>query len=329
MLIYGVMIPEYPTGPHAPGEPPPVKTLVRTALALLLALACQPTPAFAQAPDFSAWQQLLDRYARQVSAKGEPIQTRFDYEQLYVDDKIYRTHQSMQLAVVRQQMFALAPEAMKEADRTAWAINSYNFLVVERITLWLLVPARKFLRYKSVAEMTTPEGAFFDVPVVTLSGREYTLAQFERAFVQRDSVMPPQRRSRANDPRILFALCSGANGDPTLWLQAFRGDLLETQLDRVTRNAMASPQFVRVSEKKDDISVSNGLFTRRFDMGGDGADIIRFITKYGTNNARAVIRKYKLINPPFYFPVDGLLNQVERPKTTAPEGALPDSTRGM
>ena len=299
----------------------------RHALALLLVLSAMPALARAAAPDHSLWQQLLQRYARQVSAKGQPIETRFDYEQLYVDEKIWISRESGVLAKVREQMFAVDPATLSDADRKAWAVNAYNFLVVERATLKLLVPNRRFLRYRSVNEMIYTDGNFFEAKVVTLGGQQYSIADFERAFVQGDPVQLPEPRSRAADPRLSFATCPGSVGGPTLWLRAFRGDSLEAQLDRVTCNALSEPRWVRVSAKKDDIEVSDALFTRRFDMGGDGAGIIRFLEKQGSKDAQAVIRKYKLTAPPRYMLYDWQLNQVERQKGAAPQGIAADSTR--
>ena len=44
------------------------------------------------------------------------------------------------------------------------------------------MPNRRFLRYRSVNEMLTPDGKFFEAKVVTLGGQQYSIADFERAF---------------------------------------------------------------------------------------------------------------------------------------------------
>lgn len=304
-----------------------MRSTVRFAAGFVLALLCSTSFAHAATPDFTHWQSLLQRYARQVSGKGQPIDTRFDYEQLYVDDNIWGTRESPTLTRIRTQMFAVSPQSMSAADKRAWAINTYNFLVVERATFKLLVPGRRFLRYRSVNEMLYSDGSFFEAKAVTIGESSYTINEFERTFIHEDPVMPPDPRSRANDPRVTFALCPGAVGGPTLWLRAFRGDSLEAQLDQVTRNALASPRWIRVNAKKDDLEVSDGLFARRIDMGGDGAGIIRFVGKYGSKAAQGVIRKYKLAAPPRYMAFDWALNQVERPKNEIPLGAPTDSLR--
>ncbi|MEO5988688.1 MAG: DUF547 domain-containing protein [Candidatus Eisenbacteria bacterium] len=302
-----------------------MRILIRIVVGVALALQCSATTVHAAAPDFTLWQDLLNRYARQVSAKGQSIDTRFDYEQLYVDENIWGTRESAKLARIREQMFAIPPESMGVADRRAWAINAYNFLVVERATFKLLVPGRRFLRYGSVNEMLYSDGPFFEAKAVTIGEQAYTIAEFERAYIQNDPIMPPEPRSRPSDPRVAFATCPGAVGGPTLWLRAFRGDSIEAQLDRVTRNALANPKWIRVGADKNNLEVSDALFTRRFDLGGDAAGIIRFVAKYGPKDAQGVIRKYKLTAPPRYMAFDWKLNQVERPKNLIPQGALSDS----
>jgi hypothetical protein len=164
---------------------------------------------------------------------------------------------------------------------------------------------------------------------VTLGGRDYSLAEFERAFVLEDPVMPPEPRSKAGDPRVHFAICPGAVGGPPLWLRVFRADSLEAQLDQVTRNALASPAWVRLTDSKDDFEASDALAQCRIDMGGDEVGILAFLLKHGTKDTQSIIRHRKLTSVPRYFAYDWALNQVERPKQTAPGGAPADSTRGM
>jgi len=72
---------------------------------LLLVLALASTlaaPAAAQSakPDFSGWQILLDRYAMRLGGKGQPLDTRFDYEQLFVDEDVWHTGQSQRLMAI-------------------------------------------------------------------------------------------------------------------------------------------------------------------------------------------------------------------------------------
>src|SRR5262249_42181549 len=59
------------------------------AFALLLALAFAPH-ARAEEPDFSGWRDLLQRYVKVVAGKGQPWDSRFDYQRLYVDEGIWQ-----------------------------------------------------------------------------------------------------------------------------------------------------------------------------------------------------------------------------------------------
>ena len=88
--------------------------------ALILAgtlAACAPTraagsvPAAPAGPDFAPYQQLLDEYLVVTSARGKPLETRFNYELLYLARGRYE-----RFARIRRAMFAVPPSSM-DADR--------------------------------------------------------------------------------------------------------------------------------------------------------------------------------------------------------------------
>ena len=99
-----------------------------------------------------------DSNRNRIAEKGEPFDTRFDYEQLYVDEGIFGRGVSSKLSAIRDAMLAVPPDQMSEKDRTAWKLNLYEFLVLEQATLHLIVPNRKYLRFDSVDEMNFSVG---------------------------------------------------------------------------------------------------------------------------------------------------------------------------
>lgn len=297
----------------------------RTIAAVLLATATAfATPALAQArmPDLTGWQSLLDRYVvRSGDGKAQPFDTRFDYEQLYVDEGIWAKRRSERLELVRAQLFAVQPALLEPRQRLAWAINAYNFLVIERATMHLLVPLRRFQRYESVEQMNTLQGTFFDGQFLDFEGRLWSIAEFERAFVYGDSTPLAEPRVRAGDPRVMFALCRGSVGGPPLPVRAFKPESLETQLDQAARTALARPATARWDERVGTLLVSNYLAQRRVDFGGTTAAIVPFLLKHAPGPLRSQIKRARLTDVTHFTPVEPTLNQVIRTKPAVPTEA--------
>ena len=196
---------------------------------LACAALAAPRPARAAEPDYSGWESLLKSYLKITSPKSGSWDSRFDYEQLYVDEKIWTLHRSETLDRIHTQLLAVAPAGMTPAERTAWAINAYNFLVIERLTLHLLVPGRKFMRYDSPKQVNNEQGTFFAAEVAKLDGQAYSLTGFERRFVYGDTSADPMAdglvpREHGGDPRLLCALSKGARCTGPLQPRAFRAD---------------------------------------------------------------------------------------------------------
>lgn len=301
-------------------RPRRVRTVLAASLAALALMSA--VPALAQAPDYSGWQALIDRYLLWANgAKGQPSETRFDYEQLYVDEGIWASKHSMRLAKIHEQLFAVSPSALEPRERLAWALNAYNFLVVERATLLLLVPRHKFQRYESVAQMTSGDGGFFDAQVAQVEGRAWSISQFERYFVYGDSTPMYEPRRVAGDPRLMFALCRGSVGGPPLPARVFRAESLDVQLDRAVRTSLAYPRFASVDPASNKLLVSDYLGERLLDFGGSQAGMWTFLAKYGPSPLRAFLKREKTPGIARFTPVDPKLNQFARPKPAAPAPA--------
>lgn len=310
----------HPAAPAAPVRPyRPRRAPLAAALAVVALFAA--APAFALSPDVSGWQALLDRYLIRMGAKGQPAETRFDYEQLYVDEGIWTKRRSDRLEAVHAQLLAARPSGMGERERLAWAINTYNFLVVERATLLLLVPRRQFQRYESVDQMSSGDGRFFDALVATVEGRSYSMAEFERRFVYGDTTPMIEPRRVAGDPRLMFALCRGSIGGPPLAPRAFKAESLDAQLDLVTRTALAHSRMASADPVSKRLLVSNYLGERLVDFGGGPAGVLPFLEKFGPPSLRAVVRREKAAGIARFTPVDPTLNQFPRPKTPPPAPA--------
>ncbi len=311
---------------------PPERALARFVLAALACFAAlTAAPARAAEPDYSGYQALLKQYIHVLGQKGEPWDSRFDYEQLFIDERIWQTKRAERLATIHTQLLSVSPPAMTPRERTAWSLNAYNFLVIERMTLNLLVPGRRFQRYDSPRQVKDEGGPFFGSPVSWVEGVSYSLAGFERRFVYGDTATHPLSdglgpREKGGDPRLQFALCKAAmcSGLITPWV--YRADSLEVQLDRATRLALALPRWIRLDEATASFMASNRFFDERADLGGaDMPGLMPLLAKYGSSRLQKTIKSKKLTRPAMFFEPDWELNQFDHPSPPLP-GALKDST---
>lgn len=239
--------------------------------------------------DLSGYQQLLNDLLTVTSAPGAPLDTRFDYEKFY--DIRGRWER---LSRIKRQLLSVPPSGMDDRTRLAWAINTYNFLVLENATNHLLVPQRGRLRFLGPRDIPLPGGSFFTAPVIEVEGRKYSLDQLERHFLFADydraqGGEPP----RALDPRVHFAVVCGALGCPPLLPRAYRPDSLEKQLEFATRNALALPRHLTLSEETGRLDASAIFQWYAADFGGM-QKAFEFARKYAPSATRAAIEKRKI-----------------------------------
>ena len=302
------------------------RTLAR-GLAILLARAFTTfgaTTARAEEPDYSGYQDLLRRYVRVIGSKGKPWDSRFDYEQLYIDEKIWTLRRADGLATIHSQLLSVTPSTMTPAERTAWALTTYNFLALERMTLHLLVPGRRFLRYDSPKQLNRDEGTFFGAPVARVEGLEYTLTGFERRFVYGDTTADPQAnglmpRELGGDPRLQLALVKASMCSGPLLPWVYRADSLEAQLNRAARLALALPTWLRHDAAQGTLMASNRFFEERADLGGpDMPGLMPLIVRHAPAAVRKTIKERKLTRPTMFFEPDWKLNQYDHPAPKLP-----------
>jgi uncharacterized protein DUF547 len=209
-------------------------------VAIVVALAATGAHAARRAPAgppwAAAWQALLDRAVVVVSPAGAPLATRVDYEALAA-----ARDRDAALGRVQAALLAISPAALDERARLAWAIDTYDFLVIEQVVR-RLHDGPGGARIASVRDVP----GFFDDSLVTIDGQRYSLGAFEAAFVfpDRNATHPLDDPWRL-DPRAHFALCNGSVGAPPLQPRAFVPDAIDAQLDRVTRAALADPAQLR------------------------------------------------------------------------------------
>jgi hypothetical protein len=290
-----------PTGRH-----------VGFALALLLAasvlapirakhaIAATPEPA---QPDYSGWQRLLDErllplHVYDTDRTAHIASSLFDYTGLLRDSTW-----SARLDRIRAQLLGIAPSRLTAKERLAWAINTYNFLAVDRI----VHEASK--RGKDGLTSVHDVKDFFSSPTATVEGASYSLEKFELHFVFVDV----DRREGHDlpvglDPRAHFALAFGARSCPPLWPNVYHGDRIDAQLDTVTVDALHSPSHLRWDPVRRSLETSEIFNWYIFDFGGaDG--VMAFVTKHAPTDIAKDLDVYRVAGSTGTIPWDWGLNQ--------------------
>jgi hypothetical protein len=260
------------------------------------------TPADAL-PPCPAYQALLDQNLTVLRAKDgdvqRPVMTTFDYARLalYPDgrDKI---------GSARKELLGVQPSRLGPKARTAWGINLHNLLVIEQI-------ARDgFPNRKPVADARDALMEQDDThPAVHVEGHGYTLQKFGRHFLfadfdQSSNASPPA----SLDPRVHFALTSGARGGPPLHPQAYRPETLDSQLDDVTRGALLGSKHLRWNGMTKDLAVSQIFDWYATDFGGPDS-AFAFVMRHIPSRTANEISAAGITKIPGYIECEWTLNQ--------------------
>jgi hypothetical protein len=279
-----------------------MKRCVPVVTALLVASAVQaaPAPTSSTTPRFTAYQRLLDRSIRAVSQRGAPIATRVDYVQLARQGRPW-------IVAAENELLSVAPSRMSPRARLAWAIDTYNFLVIRQVVAGTIAGPRGAYLPVTVKDL----GGFFERPVAQIEGQSYSLDAFERTFVfagfDRKTANPPA----GLDSRAHFALVCGARGCPALLLRAYSPDSLDAQLDFAVRNALASPSHLRIDPKTDALEASSIFEWYANDFGG-AAKVWDFLVRYAPRAMQSSLARIRPRGIPRSIPWDWALNAPER-----------------
>jgi len=303
---------------------------IPTFAALLLAAAAAgaaAAPAARPKVDFSLYQDLLTEHVWTVSEPGQPLETRFNYELLY-DQK----GRSERLFRIRRQFLSVDPASLDLKSRRAWAINFYNFLVIEQTTDHLLIPGKVRQRILSVRDIRPEGGEFFKRAVVKIDTVKYSLDEFEKHFLFEDFDRKPGTPLPATlDPRVHFAIVCGAIGCPPLQPRAFRPESLDVQLDAAVRHTLASPAHYIHTAGAPSVRLSALFFWYAPDFGGEKA-VLPWVAKYLPKPRRAELEAVRERAMTAQINWDWKLNQVvgwrfhyQMEKGT-PQGAARDTT---
>lgn len=134
-------------------------------------------------------------------------------------------------------------------------INAYNIIVIKQVVVFYPI------------EKPFDVSGFFDNIKNKVGNNEYTLDELEK------SIIIPQFR----DPRIHFALVCAAKGCPTIQKTAFRPETIEAELERITKEVINDPYFVRYENETLYLSKIFSWYNKEFTIDGS---LIDFINQY-------------------------------------------------
>lgn len=253
------------------------------------------------------------------SIDGRLSESRVDYRALRASPAglIPRTHDEL--------ITHATPSRMARCRRMAWAIDAYNFLVLETVTRHLFPLSDDTVSTRpvgSIRDIRIHGREVFEAPLVEVEGVTYSLDAFERYFVF-DGWDPKSGVPRPGtlDPRAHFALVCAARGCPPLRSRPYEdGDvpsdpprsmsfcqILDHELDQAARDALANPSHLRWIPGKNRLEASEIFDWYAADFGGpDG--VMAFIRKYAPESVRREIKRHDIHEVSAYIPWDWRLN---------------------
>lgn len=184
------------------------------------------------------YDRLLRDFVVVVPAPNGAVNTRFDYKRLLASPD-----QGDRREDLRHRFLSAHPDGMDPSTRTAWAINAYNFLVIDVVTTHYQEPDRQPIH--SIADIGATSFAVFEDPWFEIDGTHYSLNSFEKHFLFHDVDREAKKIPKDLDPRIHFALVCAAQSCPPLWLTPFQPETLDSDLTTVTENALRLPSQLR------------------------------------------------------------------------------------
>jgi len=186
---------------------------------LLLVLLLVAPLAHAAEPDYSAWTRMLRTYYE--PSKG------MDYAVLKARDRV--ALQNLRRDLGRVNVAALTPK-----EQLAYWLNVYNVNTTATIV--------EAYPIKSIRDLSTD-------PLIRLNVFKKERVPFGNAMLSLDEVENVKLREGFHDPRIHFAINCAAKSCPPMRREAFRGAVVDAQLDDQARRFFASN--LRLGKKGD------------------------------------------------------------------------------
>jgi len=192
--------------------------------------------------DHAVWDRILKQY---VDEDGFVA-----YKQLGSRDRA-------QLDAYLARLADAKPQEMAEQERLAFWINAYNAGIVAAI-LRDYSPESMFSRARLLRWYT-----------FAVAGKDRTLHEVEHEIL----------RKQFREPRIHFALVCGATSCPKLRREAYRGEILDQQLDDQARRFINDPQRNRIDPEKG-VRISSVFEWFEADFAAARGSVVDFVADY-------------------------------------------------
>lgn len=137
----------------------------------------------------------------------------------------------------------------------AFYINAYNIIVIKQVVVFYPI------------EKPFDVNGFFDNIKHIVNNKEYTLDELEKGII-----IPA-----FSDPRIHFALVCAAKGCPKIQHQAFRPETIEEDLERIAKEVINDPYFVKYENGTLNVSKIFDWYANEFQTEGS---VIAYINQY-------------------------------------------------
>ncbi|MGB3586410.1 MAG: DUF547 domain-containing protein, partial [Tunicatimonas sp.] len=145
-----------------------------------------------------------------------------------------------------------------DAEKKAFYINAYNIVTIYQIIQ--IYPVKSPMNING----------FFDKNKHQVAGKSLTLNQLEKERLLKDHF----------DARAHFVLVCAAMSCPPLASFAYQADQLDQQLEERTRQALNSPEFIRVDKSKKKVHISKIFDWYKGDFTKNQASVLQYINQY-------------------------------------------------
>ena len=199
-----------------------------------------------------------------TSTDGEFVHASADYEKIK-NDPVLQEKTRRQLEKLKT---VKVPEG--EKHKLAFWLNAYNFFTIVDVVNNYPITGMKKIGWKNKHH--------------EVEGTPYSLDNIEHTIIR-----------PLADPRIHFAINCASVGCPSLKIEIFDGNQIDTQLDKVVANALRNPLHLRMVNNKLDTTQLFKWFSRDFEFGGyEGvADFVNRFAPERLRNAHQIENKIK------------------------------------